>query len=100
MMLAMVLARAGLGDSAKNVARRARGGADIDPTQDLAWDEIYVHILRGDKVEALASLKSYLAANPERRATLYDESAATATNWWFRSLENDPQFRALVAARQ
>ena len=94
MIRAMVLARAGLADSARHVAKQARGGPDVDPTQDLAWDEIYVRILVGDKEEALKALKSYLAANPGRRVTLAGE-----TNWWFRSLENDPDFQALVAGK-
>jgi serine/threonine-protein kinase len=92
MIVAMVLARAKLADSARQVAKRARGGPDIDPTQDLAWDEIYVRILLGDKDDALKALKSYLTANPARRISLAGE-----TNWWFRSLENDPGFQALVA---
>ena len=98
MMTAMVLARAGLGDSAREVARRARGGPDVDPDQELAFYEIYVHILRGDKDQAFRSLKSYLAANPERRALLANDDA-TASNWWFRSLEDDPRFKALVARK-
>jgi hypothetical protein len=96
MMAAMVLARAGLGDSAKEVARRARSGPDVDPNQDLAWEEIYVHILRGDKDDAFKALKSYLAANPDRRALLANEGDATASNWWFRSLEDDPRYKLLV----
>jgi tetratricopeptide (TPR) repeat protein len=99
MMVAMVLARAGLGDSAREVARRSRGGPDVDPDQELAFYEIYVHILRGDKDQAFKSLTSYLAANPERRALLANQGDATETNWWFRSLEDDPRFKALVAAK-
>jgi len=95
MIVAMVLARAGLGDSARAVAERARGGTDIDPSQDLALNEMYVHILRGDKDQAFEALKRYLAANPERRISLSD-TAHTTSNWWFRSIEDDPRFKALV----
>jgi TolB-like protein/tRNA A-37 threonylcarbamoyl transferase component Bud32/tetratricopeptide (TPR) repeat protein len=95
MIVAMVLARAGLADSARQVAQRARGGPDVDPNQDLAYSEIYVHVLRGDKDQALEALKSYLAANPERRAALADTSE-TLSNWWLRSLEDDRRFRRLV----
>jgi serine/threonine-protein kinase len=91
MIVAMVLARAGLADSARAVARRARAGPDVDPTRDLVWDEIYVHILLGDKDEAIESLKSFLAANPDRRTELAEES-----NWWFRDIEDDPRYKALV----
>ena len=93
MALAMVLARAGLSDSAQHVARRARGDQDVDPTQTLAWEEIYVRILLGQKDEALSSLKRYLSANPETRAQL-----AEGTNWWFRDLEDDPRYKVLVGA--
>jgi TolB-like protein/tRNA A-37 threonylcarbamoyl transferase component Bud32 len=91
MLVAMVLARAGLMDSARRVAERARGGPDIDPTQTLAWDEIYVRILVGDKDEAIKALKSYLAANPKVRANLAEQP-----NWWFRTIEDDPRYKALV----
>ena len=96
MFVAMVLARAGLADSARRVALGARGGTDVDPTQDLAYDEVYVHVLRGDKDEAFKALKRYLAANPERRAGLADTTAETTSPWWFRSIEDDPRFKALV----
>jgi eukaryotic-like serine/threonine-protein kinase len=95
MIVAMVLARAGLADSALAVANRSRGGPEVDPNQDLAYSEVYVHILRGDKDRAFEALKSYLAANPERRSGLADTTEATS-NWWFRDLEDDPRFRGLV----
>jgi TolB-like protein/tRNA A-37 threonylcarbamoyl transferase component Bud32 len=98
MIVAMVLARAGMNDSAGHVALRARGGPDVDPNQDLAYSEVYVHILRGDKERAFQALKRYLAANPERRASLAD-TTQTTSNWWFRSIEDDPQFRTIVFGR-
>lgn len=98
MIVAMVLARAGLNDSAGHVALSARGGPDVDPNQDLAYSEVYVHLLRGDKDRAFAALKRYLAANPERRASLADTSQTTS-NWWFRSIEDDPRFRNIVYGR-
>ena len=94
MIVAMVLARAGLADSARAVAVSARGNAEVDPTQTLAWEEIYVRVLLGDKDDALDALKRYLAANPERRAELVEES-----NWWFRELENDPRYRTIVGSK-
>jgi eukaryotic-like serine/threonine-protein kinase len=96
MTVAMVLARAGLSDSARRVAQRARGGTDVDPNQDLAYSEVYVHVLRGDKDQAFEALKRWLAANPERRISLTDTSQATTSIWWFRSLEDDPRYTALV----
>jgi serine/threonine-protein kinase len=95
MIVAMVLARAGLGDSARQVALRARTGTDVDPNQDLAYREAYVHILRADRVHALEALKRYFAANPERRPSLADTTQVW-TNWWFQSIQDDPRFKALV----
>jgi len=98
MAVAMVLARAGLKDSAREVARRARAGSDVDPHQDLAYSEVYVHILRGDKDQALEALKRYLAANPERRISLAD-TTHTTSSWWFRDLEDDPRYKALLVTK-
>jgi serine/threonine-protein kinase len=95
MLRAMVLARAGMADSARGVSKRARaGGPDVDPTQDLAWDAIYVSILTGDKDEAFKSLKTYLAANPQRREGLAEEPG-----WWFRGIQDDPRFQELVRSK-
>ena len=96
MIVAMVLARAGLADSARTVAQRARGGPEVDPNQDLAYSETYVHVLRGDKDRAFEALKRYLTANPERRAGLADTTTETTSPWWFRSIEDDPRFKSLV----
>jgi eukaryotic-like serine/threonine-protein kinase len=94
MLTAIVLARKGLADSAKAVARRSRGGADVDATHDLMLDDAYVHLLAGDKPEALNSLKVYLAANPDRRASMAEDPG-----WWFRSLQDDPAFQQIVSVK-
>ena len=94
MLVAMVLARAGLADSARQVSKRTRTGSDVDPTQELAWDAIYVSILLGDKDEALKALKTYLTANPQRR-----EGLAEDPGWWFRGIQDDPRFQELVRGK-
>jgi serine/threonine-protein kinase len=94
MLVAIVLARKGLADSAKHVAQRSRGGADVDATRDLMLDDAYVRLLAGDKDEALNSLKVYLAANPDRRAGLAEDPG-----WWFRSLQDDPRFQQLILGK-
>ena len=43
---------------------------------------------------AVRLLKQYVAANPDRRADLGDESG-----WWFRGLLDYPQFQELVRAK-
>jgi serine/threonine-protein kinase len=95
MLVAITLARKGLGDSAKAVARRSRGGADVDATRDLMLDDAYVHLLAGDKTETLNSLKVYLAANSEERRA----SMAEDPGWWFAKLQDDPGFQQLVRAK-
>jgi serine/threonine-protein kinase len=94
MLVAIVLARAKQIDSARHVAQRARAGPDVDQTRDLKLDEAYMHLLVGDRDEALRSLKAYLAANPDRRAGMADDPG-----WWFRELEDDARFQQLVRGR-
>ena len=94
MLVAIVLARAGLADSAKHLAQRSRGGPDVDATRDLMLDDAYVQLLAGDKDEALNSLKVYLAANPDRRARMAEDP-----DWWFRSLQDDPKFQQAVRGK-
>jgi tetratricopeptide (TPR) repeat protein len=91
MLVALALARAGLKDSARAVAVRSRGDAEIDPTRDQALIESLVHIILEDKDEALRLLSTYLATNPQLRA-----SYARDRTWWFDSIRDDPQFKALV----
>jgi hypothetical protein len=91
MLVATALARAGLADSARSVARAARGDATIDPTRDLSLAEASVHMILGDHDEALRLLSTYVAANPQFRATM-----AKDQTWWFRDLRSDPRYRTLV----
>jgi serine/threonine-protein kinase len=91
MIVAAVLARANLPDSARRLALRSRGNNEIDPTRDLTYALAFVHTLLGDTVLAVEALKEYLVANPEKRASL-----AQDPTWWFRPLEDDARFRELV----
>lgn len=94
MLVAGVLARAGLADSARRLAARSRGRPEIDPTRDLLFTEAIVRTMLGDKDEALKALKSYLAVNPEKRAQLAEDPG-----WYFRSLAEDPRFGELVGTK-
>jgi tetratricopeptide (TPR) repeat protein len=91
---AAVLARSGSVDSARQLLKRSRGGVEVDPDRELLVMEGFVHLIMGDKDESLKALKGFLAANPARRAGLAEDPG-----WWFRSLEDDPRFQALVTAR-
>jgi serine/threonine-protein kinase len=94
MMVAGVLARAGQKDSARAVARGAVASTEVDPTRDLYLQQAFVFTLLDDKPAAVQALKTFLAANPERR-----NAFAADPGWRLRSLANEPAFKDLVGAR-
>jgi thioredoxin-like negative regulator of GroEL len=94
MAVAMAIARAGLLDSAKRVAERARADATIDPTRDLAFYEAAARVIMGDRDEAFRLLATYMAANPQSRASM-----AKDETWWWRDLRGDPRWKTLVGGR-
>jgi serine/threonine-protein kinase len=91
MLVAMAIARAGLGDSSRHVLERARADATVDPTRDLSYFEAAVRVVLGDKDDALRLLSTYIAANPQVRASL-----AKDETWWWRDLKSDPRWRTVV----
>jgi hypothetical protein len=95
LLVAMALANAGLKDSARAVALRARADASIDPTRDLVYIEAMLRNLLGDRDECLRLLGLYLATNPNDRSTV-----ARDETWWWDGVREDPRFKALVGAAQ
>ncbi|HEU5262790.1 MAG TPA: protein kinase [Gemmatimonadales bacterium] len=93
MLVAMTLVRAGLPDSARRVALRARADATIDPSRDLVYIEAMLRNMLGDRDEALSLVGTYLATNPQDRATM-----AKDETWWWRGLRDDPRFQRLVGS--
>jgi eukaryotic-like serine/threonine-protein kinase len=98
LFVAAVIARAGeknpaLADSARQVAKRSEGNAELDNTRDLALRGAHVYAQLGDHKEAIRLLKLYFAVNQQRR-----QSYAQDAGWWFKSLENDPEFKRLVGS--
>lgn len=91
MVIAMGLVRAGLPDSARAVARRARAGPDVDPLRELAFLESVVSTWLGDYDAAVDRLATYLAANPGAEE-MFDDS----DSWWLRDLADHPEYRRLV----
>jgi len=91
LLLATGLVHAGLKDSARAVALRARADARVDPSRDLVYLEVAVRNILGDRDEALRLLTLYLATNPQERA-----GVANDHTWWFAGLRDDPRFKALV----
>lgn len=93
-LVAASLARATLADSARRVLEQARVGArEVDPERSLAGDEAVVRVILGDRAEAIRLIKEYLTVNPDHR-----DGFASGTVWWWRDLQNDPEFRRLVQA--
>jgi tetratricopeptide (TPR) repeat protein len=92
MLVAMALARAGLADSARAVAVRARAGPEIDPTRDVAFWEAAVRSMLGDIDEGLNQLSMYVAANPGYGGPGSPEP------WYKQELEKDPRYALIVAA--
>jgi tetratricopeptide (TPR) repeat protein len=88
MMVAAVIARSGLQDSARTVIAQAlRNGGDEEPA--LAA-EAYVHVLLGEKDAAIKLLSRLVATTPQVRARI-------ARSPWFRDLRNEPAFRDLFS---
>jgi serine/threonine-protein kinase len=98
MLVAAVIAKASrqrpaLADSARHVAKRSEGTAELHKTRDPAFYGARVYTILGDKVEAVRLLKEYLAANPGK-----DQGFRENAGWWFREIETDPGFRRAVGA--
>jgi serine/threonine-protein kinase len=92
MMVALALARAGLADSARAVALRARADASLDPTRELASWEAWVRTLVGDRDDAFRLLSLYYSFNPQDRPTGHEETG------WIRELQSDPRWKSLLGA--
>jgi len=93
MIGALALIRAGLPDSARAVAERAKADERIDPTGDLIYLESMVRAQLGEKDRAISLFGRYLAARPNLRAY-----AARDETWWLTSLHDEPRYKALVGA--
>ncbi|MBI1967555.1 MAG: protein kinase [Gemmatimonadetes bacterium] len=93
LLVAMALTQAGLKDSARAVALRARADPAIDPSRDLVYIEAILRNLLGDREESLRLIGLYLATNPQDRVTL-----AKDQTWWWQGVRDDPRFRALVGS--
>jgi TolB-like protein len=66
MMAAAVYARAGDRDKARSIATTASGeaGDDRELKLDLLYEEAFVHLLLGERAQAIAQLSEYLSARP------------------------------------
>ena len=90
--VAFVLGRAGLADSARHVLDRSKGRPAIDPGRELLALVAAARVSLGDNGEALQLLEQYLEAHPTHRLHFRGK-----LYWWWRGLEEDPRFKALVS---
>jgi eukaryotic-like serine/threonine-protein kinase len=94
-VVADVIGRAGLPDSARKVLIRARTtDRTIDPRGELMGDEAIVRSQLGDVKEAVDLIQRYLTDHPEHRAGF-----GKTNPWWWRPLQNDPRFKSLIAGQ-
>lgn len=90
---AAVIARAGLGDSARAVLRRVEAEIPTaDPTQGLFALTAIPYILLNEPDRAIDNYKRYLVVNPQHAFKPDRE-----IGWWWRSLRDHPRFRELLA---
>ena len=100
MFVAAAIARAAadeptLRDSARAVARRAEGNATIDESRDLMLFGAMVANILGDRGDVVRRLSVYIAVSPESRAAFL----RTDSGWWFRSMEQTPEWKRLVGVK-
>jgi TolB-like protein/tetratricopeptide (TPR) repeat protein len=90
MLVAVILARSGLRDSAVAVIGRTRAEAQRPPGRAAMLAEAYARLLVGQRDEALSLIEEYASLDPVSRRY----AAATP---WFAPLRDDPRFRAAVS---
>jgi serine/threonine-protein kinase len=90
LFVAEILARAGLGDSADRVARRATAQAPGMWQELLLPEEAYLRILRHDPDSALVLIAAAIRLDPSWRRIV-------RTAPWFRPLQADPRFGSAVS---
>jgi eukaryotic-like serine/threonine-protein kinase len=90
-LVAGVLARAGMVDSARSLLRTTLDDPEADPSKDLANTSAFIWLLAGDTAMAATRIKDYLLVNPGRRRAFVEN-----VNWWFLGIQNDPRYREAV----
>jgi serine/threonine-protein kinase len=97
MLVAGVLAKAEMRDSAQRVLDRAKSTPELDPERELLGTQVVVRLFLKDYDRAMDDLTAYLAAHPDHRKGL-----ATNTSPWWRdpAVQGNPRFKALIAGAQ
>jgi hypothetical protein len=79
MMAAMTAARAGMKDSARAIVARVHADSAAHPGSEVRTEEAYVHLLLGQREEALALLREELKSDPDSRGRIIRSP-------WFKDL--------------
>lgn len=90
LLVAGVLRKAGLQDSAEAMFARGTGDEQIDPLADLWMYQAAIRSTTDDLEGAVEALSRYLAANPTEE--LGDEGQL---HWWWKKLRDQPGFEEL-----
>jgi hypothetical protein len=77
-------------DSARRVLSASRADRSIDPDGALVVSEALIRVRLGERAEAVRLLTGWIAEHPQHRMGL------TRNTWWWKDLENDPEFKAMV----
>jgi streptomycin 6-kinase len=90
-MIAAVLARAGLEDSARSLLAHIQEQQRRDPNRQISGPlgEAYVYLLLNERDSAITQIAAYLSNATAARKQI-------AQHPWFRALHGDQRFEALV----
>ncbi len=94
-LVAGALARANLPDSARRVLASVRASREVDPEQQLAAYAAIVRTILGDRTDAIELLKNYVVTNPT-----HEFSVGRDLHWWWRPLQNESGFQAVMERRR
>jgi len=92
LLVAGVLMRQGLTDSATAVFASGQGNEEIDPLQELVLQEAAIRSVTGDPDRAVELVRIYLAADPNA-----DLNTGGGLHWWWRNVSGRPDFQALLS---
>ncbi|GAC1514129.1 MAG: hypothetical protein NVS1B4_01050 [Gemmatimonadaceae bacterium] len=92
MLVAIPLAYAGQIDSARRMVTAAHADRSIDPQGALMSVEALARVRTHEPAEAIRIIKLGLSEHPQHRAGM------RRNTWWWKDLENDPEFKALIGS--
>ena len=91
LLVAWVIARAHMTDSALAVVHRSEAPPSVDPARELTGFSALVYLELNMPDSALDRLRVYLTASPEHR-----QGWRWTSHWWWRSLQDNPEYRKLI----